>query len=264
MTQKESLPDFPTTQDFLFKSSLYSIYNIESLDFFYDVQNNSWRVDGYCDVCGRERTFRGDSATNHRTISGPIEDLKFIHSIILRCTSDEDHIIWFSIFLDYKKIQKIGQLPSPATIAQAEIVAYKNVIYKVDMKEFNMAIGLSSHDVGIGSFVYLRRIFERLITTRFNNFKTSEQWKDEEFFFKRMDEKIEFLKSHLPNFLVKNKQIYGILSKGIHELDDRTCLLLFPILKDSILLILEEDKKKKEELERHKRLADALASIPKL
>ena len=69
----------------------------------------------------------------------------------------------------------------------------------------------------------------------------------------RMDEKIEDLKDHLPSFLVENKEIYVILSKGIHELTEDECLGYFDAVKTGIEFILdqkleqEKNKKKKEE-----------------
>ena len=41
------------------------------------------------------------------------------------------------------------------------IKQYDKELRKPDLKEFTRAIGLAANGVGIGSFVYLRRIFER-------------------------------------------------------------------------------------------------------
>jgi hypothetical protein len=124
-----------------------------------------------------------------------------------------------------------------------------------------MAIGLSAHGVGIGSFVYFRRIFERLIASRFEEFKNSEGWDSEEFKRLRMSERVAFLKDHLPPFLVENQGIYSILSLGIHELDEMQCRQYFPIIKASIILILDEDKKKKEELALRDSLKKAISQF---
>jgi hypothetical protein len=78
------------------------------------------------------------------------------------------------------------------------------------------AIGLVAQGEGIGSFVYLRRVFERLIQSRFDQFKQEEGYNDDDFFKFRMDEKIAFLKEHLPPSLVEIRKIYSIFNKGIH------------------------------------------------
>lgn len=60
------------------------------------------------------------------------------------------------------KIIKIGQFPSVADLVILEIVKYKSVLSK-QYREFSKAVGLFVHGIGIGSFVYLRRIIENLV-----------------------------------------------------------------------------------------------------
>ena len=87
---------------------------------------------------------------------------------------------------------------------------------------------------------------------RFAEFKDKEGWSEAEFEKLRMAERIEFLKDHLPEFLVKNKKLYGILSLGIHELNEADCLGFFSVIRASTIYILDEDKRKKEELAQRK------------
>jgi hypothetical protein len=60
----------------------------------------------------------------------------------------------------------------------------------------------------------------------------------------------------LPSALVRNRAIYGILSKGVHELDEHTCKMYFPVVRAAIMQILEQDletrnrRKAEEDLER--------------
>jgi len=170
-------------------------------------------------------------------------------------------VLFFHIRIRNLEVQKIGQFPSLADIANDESKQYRSVLTKDDSSEFHKAIGLAAHGVGIGSYVYLRRIFEHLIFSRYQEFKDSNGWKDEDFFGLRMKEKIEFLKNYLPPFLVENKGIYSILSLGIHELSEEKCLAYFGVMKHSIIIILEEDKKKKEEAAHRDMLAKAIAAF---
>ena len=158
------------------------------------------------------------------------------------------------------QLQKIGQFPSLADIAIDEGKTYRTVLTREDSSEFHKAIGLAAHAVGIGSFVYLRRIFERLVIRRFEEFKTVEGWADDDF-PNRMADRVEFLHAHLPSFLVENSRVYSILSLGLHELDEEQCLRVFPVLKASIIWILDEDKKKKEELQLRNSLKKAIAEF---
>lgn len=125
--------------------------------------------------------------------------------------------------------------------------------------EFYKAIGLAAHGEGIASFVYLRRVFERLIRSRYDEFKGQEGWQDEEFYRLRMEEKVQLLRGHLPEYLIQIRKIYSIFSLGVHELKDDDCLRFFEIGKRSIIVILEEDMKKKEELAARDSLAKAVA-----
>jgi hypothetical protein len=135
------------------------------------------------------------------------------------------------------------------------------VLEPSDASELHKAIGLAAHGVGVGSLVYLRRVFERLIMRRFAEFRDIEGWSEAKFVSKRMDEKIEFLKGHLPDFLVQNSRVYAILSQAIHELAEDVCLNPFEYLKDSIFFILEEDQRKRQELELRRKAETAIASF---
>ena len=58
-----------------------------------------------------------------------------------------------------------------------------------------------------------------------------------------------------------NSTIYGIVSKGIHELSEEECLQFFPILRDSIFMILEKWEEERKRIETEKRLAASLSKI---
>ena len=53
-----------------------------------------------------------------------------------------------------------------------------------------------------------------------------------------MVERIKMLQGYLPEVLIKNTTIYGILSKGIHELSEEECREYFPVVKECIYQIL--------------------------
>lgn len=80
-----------------------------------------------------------------------------------------------------------------------------------------------------------------------------------------MDEKVNFLNEYLPSQLVEMKAVYGILSKGVHELSERECLTYFPALKLSITLILdqriEEEIKSKKDFATKKAIADIAKQV---
>jgi hypothetical protein len=156
---------------------------------------------------------------------------------------------------------KVGQYPTVADFHLGDIKQYKKVISEEKLKEFTRAIGLAANGVGIGSFVYLRRIFEHLIAEAFRLAESSKAIAKADYEKARMDQRIELLKSFLPTFLVENKGMYSILSLGIHELDEKTCLAHFDTLKVGIEIILDEkldEFRKKEKIEKAK---NKLASL---
>ena len=76
-----------------------------------------------------------------------------------------------------------------------------------------------------------------------------------------MDEKIDALKGDLPEFVVKNKNIYGVLSRGLHELSEDACGQYYELLLQSILLILDQEKAQNEKEKKEEALQKALAGI---
>jgi hypothetical protein len=115
--------------------------------------------------------------------------------------------------------------------------------------------------VGIGSFVYLRRIFEDLIEEAHQKEVSVEGWDEDAYIKSRMNERIGLLRKHLPDFLVLNRELYSILSVGVHSLTEEDCLAYFETVKLGIELILEE---KAEKLAKEKRLEEATSKISQL
>jgi len=118
---------------------------------------------------------------------------------------------------------------------------------------------LFAHGIGIGSFVYLRRIIEKLIFDKYEQFYDELGVPANEFNRLKFDEKIELLKNHLPAILVRNKNVYGIVSKGIHELSEDECRSMFPYIRTGIELILDDLLAEKERAEKEK-LFDAFVA----
>jgi hypothetical protein len=153
-------------------------------------------------------------------------------------------------------IIKVGQLPTVADFHLGEVKQYKKVISLEKLKEFTRAIGLAANGIGIGSFVYLRRIFEHLINEAYDYALKDGVVAESNYQKARMDEKIEMLHSYLPPFLVENKSMYSILSLGIHELNEQTCLAHFDTIRVGIEIILDEKLeiiKRKEKIEAAKK-----------
>jgi hypothetical protein len=168
-----------------------------------------------------------------------------------RCTRNKEHAILFDLIVSDDKIIKIGQYPSVADLVTPEIAKYKAILGK-QYREFSKAVGLFAHGIGIGSFVYLRRIIENLVFDKYNQVADELGLSKEDFEHLKFDIKIETLKDYLPKVLVTNKNVYGIVSKGVHELSEEECREMFPYIKAGIELVLDDLLAEKERKEKEK------------
>lgn len=168
-----------------------------------------------------------------------------------RCTRNREHSVLFDLITTNDKIIKIGQFPSIADLVIPEIARYKSILGS-QYREFSKAVGLFAHGIGIGSFVYLRRIIEKLVFDRYNEVAETLSISKEDFEHLKFDVKIDTLKNYLPAVLVTNKNVYGIVSKGIHELSEDECREMFPYVKAGIELILDDLIAEKERKEKEK------------
>ena len=175
--------------------------------------------------------------------------------------SDEDFYLHFCLVME-----KVGQYPSMADIQLFDIEKYHKVMNKEQFHDFKMAIGLYASGVGCGSFVYLRRILEQLVSETAVDASEKEGWLQEEFQKRRFNEKIDYVESFgtkiIPDSLASVKdKIYGALSQGVHASSDEECIALFPVMK---LIIEELLDHKLEQKEKEERLRQAKIALEKL
>lgn len=249
---------------FYFETPLYENVKLEGLE------DNTFcgDVDAYSSVNNDNTTYE----ISHEWVDIIDEDYpkkRGYAQVTLTCKRKDNDILRFFIYKDeitHKFVEKIGQDPSLADLQFAEIgKKYNKVLPPEDLKNLKKAIGLMAHGAGAGSLVYLRRIFENIIWGTYANHKDNLGITEPEFINKRMDEKVTFLRDLLPSQLIEMKTIYGILSKGVHELSEEDCRTYFPALKLSITLILdqkiEEEAKNKKDTETKKAIADIAKKI---
>lgn len=272
-----------TIEDFLFNLPTYYKVKDEEckdiIDFLSTGVYCNYEIDGYNPIMQCDSTFILYSSINTtvqnplgrdsivvETVSGKTDKFNTFE-VILKCKR-------YGIFLHYlihigrnedgdvKFISKVGQYPSVADFHIGKVHKYDKVLPKERMREFTKAIGLAANGVGIGSFVYLRRIFEHLVFEALEVAKKDKTEFDETVFISsRMNERIQMLSGYLPDFLVENHTIYGILSKGIHELSEDVCNKHFSILRESIEMILDEKLEAYQKEQKKKSIKQALSKI---
>jgi hypothetical protein len=240
---------FPTPQEFFLNVGLYQ--SIEILDDSEARNLLSYRgaLDTYCTGCRTQSTFISRDVIQNQI---GIQSNTFI-TRKFTCSRNDSHVLYFAVYISDKTLTKVGQYPSFADLIGDNYKQYRKVIGDNRTKELKKAVGLFAHGVGIGSFVYLRRTFEYLVEVAHIQAKERAGWDEETYLRSRMDKKIELLRDLLPQTLVESRNLYSILSKGIHELSEEECLQYFPIMKSGIELIVEE---RLYELEMQKRTED--------
>lgn len=261
-------------QDFFVRSP--SIYSASISDE--EVARNLFkegmvRIDCSCKICTRESVFHNLASALVRNVDVHFHHLHGSHIIAFVCQRCRIHQMSFAISLSsdagfmsmgvkpFKSgiISKFGQSISHADIHRHELKSYQKILSNADFSEISRARGLASVGVNVGAFVYLRRVFERLI----NGIHESSEGVETRANFSSlpMDAKILSLKSFLPDFLIDNKRIYGILSKGIHELSEEDCGRYYMVIHESILLMLDEALANKERKRKMQALSAAISSI---
>ncbi len=281
--------DIPNPIAFILHTPLYEAFNVEGEAIWEVIALKYFKgtLDCYCPDCKRDATFRGitpnppgehirdKSREGKRKAMGMPVDLPTLDAdtfeVKLQCTRNNRHhhtyIFLFQkslahtehgTFVISSSITKVGQYPSFADLNLSNVKKYKSVLNNQLIGELSRAIGLASHDVGVGSYVYLRRVFEALVEEAHQEAQTSEGWDEKQYLKLRMIEKIKALRDYLPNFLVDNPAMYSLLSKGVHELTEKECLDHFDALKIGIELILDQKLEEKEKAQKIKQAKSAL------
>ena len=277
---QQYLPHIMNIEEIIFDSPLYSRWkrNVEieedhviiqyNLDYLISSFKN--RVDRYCTKCDKHRIFAADQnifdVPNIRSEHYPykIED-KPIFFKSFRCSAYPDHKILFSFIVEGDEVIKISEFPSKYDSVKDTFNDYKKILEKEKITELSKAAQLESFGYAIASLLYYRRIFESIILKTFSESDFENKITEEEFRQKRMNEKTDYIAAFLPEYFKENSHMYGILSKGVHELEEDECRKYLPIVKAIIFFSLDEavEKRNKEirKAEMAKKLAEANSKL---
>lgn len=252
------LKPLPTSrQEAFLESPLYAIFSLEGRDpeelvkFFL----GGGTLDAWCPRCHRISVFRISSQLSgygeEKKKSLPRAGLIEVSSSCTRGVEDAYSTgcqapLYVIFFKDYDEVRKIGQSPSAADLAFGSLdEAFDKELDTASRRELGTAIGLHAHSVGIGSFVYLRRIFESLLEEAHLQARSDKDWDEAQYEKARIPERIQRLGAYLPSRLVSSASLYKLLSVGIHELSEEECLDSFGAVKGAIELILKQRHEEK-------------------
>lgn len=261
----------PLYTEFKFGEHMAKDTKGNDFDLVARIENYHLQFDCHCIHCEVEFTFVRSVGNGHGQFFNLLPSaLPKSFFVQMQCTRRQHPYL----FVFHRKgsiegggsIRKIGMSPSMEDIASSDLKKYRGLVSKDDFSELHRAGGLASHSIGIGSFVYLRRIFEKQIDAHYGR-RVAAKGEIKDFATLRVVDKIGAIEEFLPEALVKHRNLYGILSKGIHELDEKTCLEFFRPLRRAILMILEQDyqlrEKEKADEELTKDLAGIMQALPK-
>ncbi|WP_421773113.1 hypothetical protein [Gracilimonas sp.] len=263
-----------TPEEYFLNTSLYSRFSLEDLKYhrFALLVCPVQPIKSTCLICNEESVFkpidiksslnkvgtnRWVSVTSTQNYSMIDPDIMHEFKTTFSCTyCNVQKLVFYSLV--YKNsLQKIGQSPSYADLNFNGLNKYKKFLGEY-FNEYKRAIGLASSEIGIGSFVYLRRIIEKKILGYAVELANE---KEKDFDLKEYNDlyfkdKVNRLKEYLPTYLIENTHVYSILSKGIHELSEQECNRYFSVLIGAIEHIMddaiakENARKKREEIQK--------------
>lgn len=249
----------PSPEEFFLDVPLYQSFSFdedEHGDAARRIKYFQGTLDSYCPWCEKDSVFEN---VQKRVEYDNWESTKNqVYTVTLKCSRNKEHELFYVIKVHDSTIQKVGQYPSIADLQLQDLKKYSKILGNDRYKEFTKAVGLSAHGVGVGSFVYLRRIFEYLVEEAHINAEGSGVFDEESYQKGRVSERIAMLRGYVPDFLADHPTLYSILSKGIHELSENECLKHFPVVKVGIELILDD---KLDKLHRQQKLKDVSKAI---
>lgn len=248
-----------TTQQFIFEEPLYKKVSLSDNSQLLNELMSYISLDGYNVYKGVDSTFKLKKPLYSTFNFEPDVSTEQILFVCQRYGDEFFVHIHYDVNEGY--IEKVGQYPSIADIHIAQIKQYSKVLNKQYMKDFTRAIGLAANGVGTGSFVYLRRVFEHLVDELSKEAIANGDVDEQTFATSKMDQKLKLLENYLPDVLKDNKPLYGVLSKGIHELSEDECLEYFSVVREVIELILDEREYLRQQEEKKKRARNNLSII---
>lgn len=243
------------------------------------LQAHGMRFDGYCPLCKDATTFvmgpyQGAAGFSGSPSPGVLSALRgCLEHMVFTCARVPGHGGLVTIRLEFEspaegqavatcRFTKVGQWPSPADLQEGRFRDYRKTIDDIDLAELKSAARLAAHGFGIGSFVYLRRIFERMVERAHQAATLDPGWNEQAYVSAGgMDDRIQLLRFHLPQFVVENRKFYRIVSTGLHELQEEQCIDAFDVVENAVLLMLDEVRAEKLRQQRAKAAAAQLQKI---
>lgn len=260
----QSDPYLDSAKVFHLEMPLYRTYDLGigmTKEKIYELMTSGGTIDAYCIWCKKESVFQAHPTSKWVLSQWQSQVQDDLQEFGWSCAHNNSHYYrtYYLILKGSNDFRKVGQFPSVADFQIPQAEKYRKILGDDQYKELTKGIGVAAHGVGIGSFVYLRRVFENLIEEAHTKAQAeNKEFPNEEYLKARMDEKIKMVRDYLPEFLVENRSLYAILSTGIHELTEDECLQYFETVKIGIEQILDEKIIQKEKVDKATKAREAI------
>lgn len=139
-------------------------------------------------------------------------------------------------------IQKIGQYPNLIALKKDMKSQIKGVLKKIKaLQDYEKSSYAYIDGYYVGAFTYMRRVFEKYLSYKYESVKEKLEINKEEFKKLNTKNKIDRLKRFLPDFITEQKVLYRVISAGIHSLEEEECKVYYSIIQNAIEIILYEE-----------------------
>jgi len=222
----------------------------------YDFINSSFDFIKLIDIKRNSSTIKktGDKENKHPKIVSLIDEHKKF-GLDLTCPFCQSTLHLYYVY-NNSQIEKIATFPDVMGGYKAKYKVLRNLKNNTNQFDYYNEFIESCYSYykinsGIGAFCYLRRCLENFVKDTWNDMRSEGIITELYDSKKKFSEKIEIVKVNVDNDIYRMMpKLYGILSKGIHELDEEECLKYFEVLKDIVFTLLINrieliDKKKK-------------------
>lgn len=229
-------------------------FTIMSTDFYHSAYNF---LESIHNSFSKTATVPGSNKTKSSEIFKKYNG-KF--DLELTCPICKKKIYFYYVYED-GCIMKVFTYPNLMDGLKFKYRKYQQINNKKFKYDIEFVTGLFLYyksNSGIGSYCYLRRCLENYVLDYIEENIASGKISEADVLNIRFSEKVELIKENIDEDLyLMIKPLYGILSKGIHELDENVCLNEFEHLKDVVEILLDdkleriEMKKKKEKMQKY-------------
>ena len=220
-------------------------------------------LDLHCPNCKENKTFVQTNWSSVDGLGGYIKNgsyRKNIRSLYYHCPTCGQSI-FFLFYFDGNSIIKLAQYPSLYDVSRDDLKKYQknDLIDKGSFSQLYKAETCASSGYYIAAYTYMRRVYETMLMSVFEQNQEDIGITEEEFRRFHSDKKLEAIKDYLAIDDEIYLPLYGLLSAGIHAMTEEQCCEDYTVLKPILLEILAEQKAKKEKAAKRKELKELFA-----